>query len=222
MPQVGTPRSVLQESVHAALSGLNPALADMYEGARLILAEDQPLPGWPRFVPHAIREVVRSLPETLEIATEQRIEYQSRLDTIARLWEREGLPLEGIGLAGPDQTVATPSIELLDEIASLVQENHQRPTQRVRLQRLADHQAPDADSDTANRWAGQLLFVYQWAQRRAHQPARRSRAPSLDEYRAELGKFETALAGLLAEYGPNKGIIDDILAETNRRADQRG
>lgn len=150
---------------------------------------------------------------------EPRIEYANRLDAIASRWEREGLPLEGFGFARQDQSVATPSVELLGEIGSLIRENRQRPTQRQRLLRLADAQVPDAHRDAAGRWAGQLLLVYQWAQARAHQPAAPTTEPDLGAYRAELGRFETAIAGLLAEYGPNKGIIDDILAETNRRAD---
>ena len=219
LTQVATTRSPLQESIHQSLADLNPELADLYEGARCILAEDQPIPGWPRFVPHAIREILRSLQQTLGNVTESRIEYVDRLDKIARVWEGEGLPYEGFGLAGRDQIAAAPSVDLLELIASLLQENRERTTQRERMRQLVDSQAPEAQPEVAIRWARQLSSVYGWAQERAHQPVPGSNAPDLDEYRAALGKFESAIAGLLAEYGPNKGALDDLLAETNRRAD---
>lgn len=223
MAQMGTTRSVPQESIYRALSDLNPALADLYEGARCILAMDQPLPGWARFVPHAIREIIGRLPDSLEIVTGPRIEYANRLDAIATRWEGAGLPLEGFGYARQDQTAATPTvevpIELLEEIASLVLDNHERLTRRERLRRLVDTQAPEASRDASNRWVEQLSSVQKWAERHAHQPTSPLPGPALDAYRAEFDKFEAVIAGLLAEYGPNKGALDDILADTNRRAD---
>lgn len=218
-----TLRSVPQESIYQALSALNPALADLYEGARCILAADQPLPGWARFVPHAIREIVGRLPDSLEVVTGPRIEYVNRLDAIAIRWEGTGLPLEGFGFARQDQSAATPTlevpIELLEEIASLVLENHERLTRKERLRRLVDTQAPDANRDAADRWVEQLSSVQKWAERHAHQPTSPPPERALDAYRVEFGRFEAVIAGLLAEYGPNKGALDDILAETNRRAD---
>ena len=223
MAQTSEPRSVSQESIYQALSAQNPAFADLYEGARCILAMDQPLPGWARFIPHAIREIVSRLPDSFEVVTGPRIEYANRLDAIATQWEGTGLPLEGFGLAKQDQSAATATVEvpidLLEGIASLVQENHERLTPKERLKRLVDTQAPDAASDSANRWVEQLLTVQKWAQGHAHQPATPVPEPVLDAYRVQFDTFETVIAGLLAEYGPNKGALDEILAETNRRAD---
>ena len=60
-------RNSSQESVYRHLADFNPSLADLYEGARQLLSVDEPLPGWGRFVPHAVREIVVRIPDFLEI-----------------------------------------------------------------------------------------------------------------------------------------------------------
>ncbi|MDE2987100.1 MAG: hypothetical protein OXT70_03485 [Chloroflexota bacterium] len=226
-PQTGStlnnlpPRSDAQESVYRALSSLNPALRDLYEGARRILSEDEPLPGWTRFVPHAVREVVRGIPDALDTPKESRLDYGGRLDAITAKWEQARLPLEGVGLAVQgDDRVLIPT-DLAADIARLLRE-HQSSTQttvRSRFRRLADASAPLGSEGAASQWAEEYHRIHKWAQRNSHEPERWTTAPEVSDYREQFDRFESAVAGLLSDYGQNKGALDDILADTNRRAD---
>src|SRR5712692_1930710 len=69
------------------------SLAELYEGAVVILYEHDPLlPGWSRLVAHAVREVRNRLPDAVAgKKVGERLDYPSRLDEIAGMWSDAGL-----------------------------------------------------------------------------------------------------------------------------------
>ena len=214
-------RSPSQESTFRALADLHSPLADLYEGARQILSLNNPIPGWGRLVPHAVREVVMRLPDVLAVPAEPRIEYSGRLDDIGREWQRHGLPVEDVRLLAEADGKITIPTEVVEKIAALIHD-HEKSSQRTvrsKLLGIASELAPDTSPDAAKRWGHELFTVHAWAQKHTHERPTLSPLPQLAEYRHEFTRLENALAGILAEFGPNKESLDAILAETNRRAD---
>ena len=55
-------RSRFQESIFRALQRAEPALADLYEGARQLVAAETQISGQSWFVGHAVREIVDHIP----------------------------------------------------------------------------------------------------------------------------------------------------------------
>ena len=214
-------RDASEEAVYSALADLHPALADLYEGARQMLGSDDPIPGWARLVPHAMREITTRLPEVLEIPAEGPLIYSNRLKPISADWRRAGLPYEGVGLVGSDDGDVRISAALAGKIGALIRDHERslRETMRGKLRDIASKLAPTAASDLVDGWGDELHDVHRWAVRNTHERAVYSGIPLISEYRHQFGRLETALAGVLAEYGANKGSLDDLLAETNRGSD---
>ena len=214
-------RSPYQESIYRALADLSPSLANLYEGARQMLAVDEPIPGWPRLVPHAVREIVVRMPNVLEILSEPRLEYRERLESLTLDWRRAALPVEGVGLTRADSGGVSIPAELAESIATLIRDHElsSQETVRGKLRSVASKLAPTASQGATDGWGDELHHVHRWAQGNAHERAMSSGLPPLLEYRRQFGNLETALAGVLAEYGPNRESLDDLLAETNRQPD---
>lgn len=73
-----------------------PSLAELYEGAVKLLLYDVRLPGWTRFVSHAVREIRNRLPNVISgVKGGKALSYKGRLDEIGKVWEKVGLPLDG-------------------------------------------------------------------------------------------------------------------------------
>ncbi|MGQ9497689.1 MAG: hypothetical protein ACUVRC_07385 [Desulfotomaculales bacterium] len=72
-----------------------PSLAELYEGAVRLLCADPLVPGRSRFIAHAVREICNRLPEVLTGLRLSRLDCINRCDELVKLWEREGLPLDG-------------------------------------------------------------------------------------------------------------------------------
>jgi hypothetical protein len=72
------------------------SLAELYEGAVLLLIE-APVPGYTRFVPHAVREIMNRLPDVVAGQTSRRrFDSTNRLDGLLAAWNRRGIPAESI------------------------------------------------------------------------------------------------------------------------------
>jgi hypothetical protein len=101
-----------------------PSLGELYEGAVIMLyGSGRPLPGWSRFVAHAVREVGNRLPDAVggrQVAGP--LEYATRCESLARRWEELGLPLDGsippVGLDSPPASI--PDVPLPPEVYRLV------------------------------------------------------------------------------------------------------
>ena len=125
------------------------------------------------------------------------------------------------GLAGGvDGAVSIPA-EIAGSIAALIRDHElsSQETVRGKFRGVASKLAPTAHQGATDGWGDELLAVHRWAHGNAHERAVYSGMPPLSEYRRQFRRFETALAGVLGPYGANKGILDDLLDETNRRSD---
>jgi len=214
-------RNGSQESIYRQLWQLNPSLAELYEGARQMLAADAAPSGWSQFVPHAVREISARVPDLIRGVSDARLDYTARLDRLARLWQRQGLSTDSVEVSltssadNPGATADLP-IQVVAEVTKLLHEHlkSRAETLRSRLEEAARLRARSADQSWLARWAREWHRSHTWAQAHAH-VGERSTEPSLDDYRSEFARFERTLAGILGDYVTNKDELDALLAATN-------
>jgi hypothetical protein len=109
------------------------ALAELYEGAVLLLFDSR-IPGYTRFVAHAVREIRNRLPNAIS-GTRSRglLDYKRRVDALVEAWKAEGFATDG---STPGQKMSEPIVQphsleitlpanLVLKIASLVAEHEE-------------------------------------------------------------------------------------------------
>ena len=206
-------RSALQESIFRTLDGTDPALADLYEGARRLVAMDAPAHGLAWFVAHAIRVLVDEIP-TLENIGRPRggIEYGRRVEEVADAWRPLGL-LEIADGDGVSKYVPGKAITI---VAELVRDAEVQRNRRERLHRTFAQRAPGVGPARHDAWAKECKDLYEDNARRAHtgEPW-----PQSSDYRESFRRIEIVLAGIFGEYATNRQELDAILAEANRSGD---
>ena len=85
-----------------------PSLAELYEGAVELLYRQQ-LPGWTRFVGHAVREIRNRLPDAISGSTQvPPSETAKHLDAISQAWKDAGLHQHSI--PSSDEFQSSPSL----------------------------------------------------------------------------------------------------------------
>ena len=87
-----------------------PSLAELYEGAVLML-QNRP-PAHVRLIAHSVREIRNRLPDYVsKVKSGGRLDYTGRIDNITKIWVRVGLvpsDLTTTGLPPTDTSVAVP------------------------------------------------------------------------------------------------------------------
>ena len=206
-------RRGLQESIFRALSRTDPSLADLYEGARQLVAADVQSPGFAWFVAHAIRVLVDEIPALEGIAKPGGDPgYGRRIQEIADTWEPLGL-LENPAGDGMAKDVPGAAIGV---VADLVRDAELHRTRRERLRQTFAQRAPSIGPARHDVWAKDLNDLYQENARRAHTG---KPWPTSRDCQEGFQKLEIVLAGIFGEYAPNRRELDDILATANRRRD---
>jgi hypothetical protein len=204
-------RSPSQESLYHVLAHSDPALADLYEGARLLAAVNAPIPGLPWLLGHAIREIIDHIP-ALDGGHEPRggFPYGRRIEEVTDTWRSHRL-LDG--LDDPQaETVDRVPREAVAIVADLVRDAAQSRNRRERLHATFAERAPNVGPERHSAWAKELRDLYEENARRAH-----TGKPWSDphEYRESFRKVEIVLAGIFGEYTANRGVLNAILAEAN-------
>src|SRR5438270_1585735 len=121
-----------------------PSLAELYEGAVLILYQHS-LPGRTRFIGHAVREIRNRLPDAVSGATRrQRLDYTNRVAAISDAWR-----------AGPHEPLIPSDAEFLSSSSvnspELIGINPQ--VHRLINDLVADHtKVPETRAEAANRF----------------------------------------------------------------------
>ena len=207
-------RSGLQESIFRALEGTNPALADLYEGARRLAAMDPPPPGSAWFLAHAIREIVDAIPALEDVGRpDDRIDYGRRIDEIAGIWRPLGL----LEIADGDGMSKDVPSKAITAVAALVRDADLQRNRRERLRRTFAQRATGVGPTRHDAWAKECKALYEENARRAHTG---KPWPTPRGYQDSFRKLEIVLAGIFGEYAPNRRELDAILAAANRRREQ--
>ena len=207
-------RSRFQESIFRSLQRAEPALADLYEGARQLATTESPLPGQTWFVGHAIREIVDHVPELSGVDKHGGVNYVERLREVAAAWEAHGL----VDDANEPQPACTQEVagEAIAVVASLVRDNRRHRNRRDRLQAAFAARAPHVGPARHQAWAKECHNLYDENATRSH-TGKPWPAPGDD--RKAFRNLEIILAGIFGEYAPNRQELDAILARANRRRD---
>lgn len=203
-----------------------PSLAELYEGGVRLISVT-PVPGRARLVAHAVREIRNRLPDVISgVKSGALLQYKNRLDALARVWERSGLPVDG---SLPDTTVRltgdppeTPDIPIdrrvLLEVAGLVRDHM---TVREKPQdaaiRLFEAIAPEnrALRDSLLPVIRQWLSITEWFVGRAHDSGQTDADGDETEFRAKFELFESILAALVRGFFSTVRELDEILEDTN-------
>src|SRR5271156_1284744 len=87
------------------LDKTSPSLAELYKGAVELLF-GQSVPGFSRFVSHAVREIRNRLPSVVSgTDSSGRLDYTSRIDDLSAQWKKAHISIE----AKPSEDGRTPS-----------------------------------------------------------------------------------------------------------------
>jgi len=186
-----------------------------------------PVPGRIRFVAHAVREICNRLPDAVSgVEAVPRLDYKTRLDEIAKVWQRNGLGLDG---SAPDMfSGAMPKPEapervpmdraLFVSIAALVRdhsEGRERPEESA--VRLFEAIAPEnrALRETLAPVIRQWVGIGKWSVARAHDWKLIDGDYPEEELRRQFNLFETTLAALVRGFFQAADELDEILEDTN-------
>ena len=204
-------RSPSQESLYHVLARSDPALADLYEGARQLAGANAPIPGLPWLLGHAIREIIDHIP-TLDGGDEPRggFPYGRRVEEVADTWRSHGL-LDGLDDPQVETVDGVPR-EAVAVVVELVRDAAQSRNRRQRLHATFAERAPNVGAERHRAWAKELKELYDENARRAHTGKPWS---DPDEYRESFRRIEIVLAGIFGEYAANREELDAILAEAN-------
>ena len=203
------------------------SLAELYEGAVVILYEHDPLlPGWSRLVAHAVREVRNRLPDAVAgKKVGERLDYPSRLDEIAGMWSDAGLATAATP-AAPSVLDVAPAANpgvlvprgVYDRVSDLIREHEEARERPVDSAfRLFEAISPGnkgqraALEPTVNQW----LRVTRWFQGKAHDGGVADGGFSIDEYRRQFETFEAMLIAVIRDFFKTTDELDKILEDTN-------
>jgi hypothetical protein len=185
----------------------------------------QPIPGWSRFVAHAVREIMNGLPRAL-VGTRTgtaRLDHTQRLEAIEAEWQKEGLPLDGsfpsLEAEVPDTPVTTVTISraAYQPIAELIRDHREtRERPREAAMRLFAAIVPEARRELMGPVGVQWDRVRRWFVERTHDGLRSDATHDVGEFREQFGRFERILMGLVRDFFKTTDELDQVLGEANR------
>jgi hypothetical protein len=203
-----------------------PSLAELYEGAVRLLFELR-VPGYTRFVGHAIREIRNRLPSVISGSTSgEQLQYKNRLDEIVRICKKSGFPTDGtLPIVGsvPNPVELRPTnfglpLELAHSFAELIGD-HEKARERPRdtAKRLFIGLRPENQKfvDTLRPVITQWLEVTGWFMSITHDNDRVDEGVDDNELLQKFGLFETTLNAIVQQFFTTTDALDEILEETN-------
>jgi hypothetical protein len=209
-----------------ALLRIAPHLAELYEGAVLLLYEC-PVPGRGRLIAHAVREIGNALPEKITGQSfPKRFDPTNHLDDLVDEWKKSGLSIHGGATVLEEQTafildngyVRLPQ-KLYARIAKLIERHGQSRTSNrqkaVELFKACDTQNPNQVEllmPVLKKW----LDVVQWFVGLAHDRKRLDEEILKEDLPAQFEVFEAALRAMTTDFfGTISEELDEILENAN-------
>lgn len=205
-----------------------PSLCELYEGAVLLV--HQKMPGYVRFVSHAVREIGNRLPEVMVgVTAGSRLEYVSRVDEIAWLFRDAGMrPASGGvndqvvtgGTALPSDSGFTVSVprKLYEKVESLILDHERtRIRRKDKAQRLFEEFSPGnlERGEVIRPVIAQWIKITNWFMRLAHDNGKSDVEQDGDLFEKQFKLFETTLGALLRGFFSTMEGLDEILEDTN-------
>jgi len=210
-----------------ALREIAPYLAELYEGAVLLLYQCY-IPGRARLIAHAVREIGNGLPEKMTGKSfPARFDPTDQLDKIVAAWDKCGFSIDG-RLTIPDDArmdtvrhkegVAVPS-ELFRKFSKLIKRHRQsRVTNKekaVELFKACDPQNPE-HIELLVPALSQWLDVLAWFMGPVHNRTGSDDDIFQGDLVAQFRVFETVLRALTTDFfGTASEELDEILENAN-------
>jgi hypothetical protein len=206
------------------LSSVSPSISELYQGAVELLF-GRSVPGFTRFVCHAVREIRNRLPHEISgLKSTGRLDYVSRMDEVSILWKRD-VSVEGKAseTGGEQAGLAAPGIvvpkQVAKKIAALV-DDHDRARARPRetAMRLFEGVAPRNQKyrDSVRPVVLQWMEVCKWFMERTHESGDRDADFDLAELRKNFVVFEStllAMSRVVSAFFENTEELDVILRQ---------
>ena len=196
-----------------------PSLAELYEGAVLML-QNRP-PAHVRLIAHSVREIRNRLPGYISrVKAGGRLDYTGRIDEITTIWKSVGLvpsDLTTAELPPIDTSVAVPK-EAAQPVFELLWEHERaraKPLDTAR--RLFSSAAPENVDviETLEPVVRHWLEVTDWFMKRAHDDERCDRECSRDELTRQFALFEKTLMAIVRQFYTAVHELDQILEDAN-------
>jgi hypothetical protein len=199
-----------------------PGLSTLYAGA-VQLIFGPPVPGRIRFIAHAIREVCNRLPDAVCGVETEHLDYATRMDEIARAWERSGLRLDASDYAGetpgPEGPRRVPVDAVLFAKLFALVGDHARGRKRPQenAARLFEAVSPENHAlremlaPVIRQWVG----IGRWSVGKAHDWKLLDEEYPEQDLRRKFELFETTLMALARGFFEAVDELDEILEETN-------
>ena len=212
-----------------------PSLGELYEGALEMVFREN-FPGRVRFVAHAVREIRNRLPDVIaELKAGGPLQYKKRLDDIAEIWERHGLPLDGSLPMKVNESEPLPSssevsipLPVYKEVANLVKDHvttREKPRDVARrlFQAIdpnnAAFQAIDPNNAASKKTLEPRIKNWiestEWFVERVHDRGKTDSEMGGGELKRRFEIFEYALSAMVREFFKTVEEIDAILEEAN-------
>jgi hypothetical protein len=202
------------------------SLAELYEGAVRLLFELR-LPGYTRFVGHAVREIRNRLPSVISGSTSgEQLQYKNRLDEIIKICKKSGFPTDGtlpVVASVPNPVESRPTncvlpFELAHSFTELIGD-HEKARERPRdtAKRLFIGLRPENQKfvDTLRPAITQWLEVTGWFMSITHDNDRVDAGVDGNELVQKFELFETTLNAIVQQFFTTTDALDEILEETN-------
>jgi hypothetical protein len=155
------------------------SLAELYEGAVLLLF-DAPIPGYTRFVAHAVRETRNRLPDVSSgTKSGGQLSYKGRMDDLVLVWKKEGLGTDGTfpasnsggspsAMVSQDTALPRKVVVMISSLVADHEATRQKPIDAA--VRLFEGVAPDNQKfrDAIRPVVVQWLDITEWFMKRAH------------------------------------------------------
>jgi hypothetical protein len=184
-----------------------PSLAELYEGAVLLL-QNRP-PAHVRLIAHSVREIRNRLPD-----------YKGRVDDIIQVWRRAGLlpsDLTTAGLPTVDTTMAVPRAAATAVLKLFRDHELARVKPAETARRLFTSLAPEnADAiETLEPVVQHWIEVTHWFMKRAHDDGRCDAECPRDELERQFALFEKTLMAIVRQFYTAVDELDQILEDAN-------
>ncbi len=201
-----------------------PSLAELYEGAVLILRQHS-LPGQTRFIGHAVREIRNRLPDAFSGPTRgQRLDYTKRLAAISTAWTNAGLheyaiPSDAEFHSPPTVDNSRNPIKIPPEIYRLIDDliaDHLNvpETRAQAAERFFEACAPENRDlrETLRPVVKNWMAVTDWFMDHTHDTGDTDAACDPQELSRKFELFESLLGSLIRGFFASLDDLDLILA----------
>jgi hypothetical protein len=203
-----------------------PSLAELYEGSVRLLFELR-LPGYSRFVAHAVREIGNRLPFVISgSSSREQLQYKNRLDEIRQEWEKAGFPTDGtlavlkstsdsVGSRPPDLVLPPDLVHLFAKLIADHTRARERPrdtAERLFIGLQSENQKfKDALRPTITQW----IEIIRWFVTKTHDNGSLDAELDGPTLRRNFELFEIALMAIEQQFFATTDALDEILEEAN-------